>query len=488
MRRGVITRGVARTIGIVVVAWLVAVWGPQGGCDELGGKLPNVVLFFVDNLGHGDLGCTGSLLHRTPRIDQLAREGLRLTSFYSASGVCTPSRAALLTGCYPRRVGMHESDTGGAVLQPVAAKGLHPDEETMAEVLKAAGYATGIFGKWHLGDQPAFLPTRQGFDAFLGIPYSDDMTPREGRPWPELPLLQGEQVIEAPVDRNLLARRCTEAAVDFIKTHADRPFFLYLPHPMPGSTAHPFASEAFRGKSANGPYGDSVEELDWATGAVLDALDRNALANDTIVIWTSDNGAPRRNPPQGSCAPYQGHGYDTSEGAMRMPCLVRWPGRIRAGSECDALTSTMDLLPTLAAFAGAPLPTRAIDGHDIRHILCGDPTVVTSRSPWDRVGFGYYRLGQLQAVRAGPWRLDLPLEEKYVTLGKRCEPAPLALYDVAHDVGQEHEQAAAHPEIVASLLLLAEAIRGEIGDVDRPGRGERTAGTVRDPTPLSAHK
>lgn len=476
---------VLRVAMAAAVAVTLMVVGRQAVAEQASAaRPPNIVLFFVDNLGHGDLGCTGSTLHRTPRIDALATHGTRLTSFYSASGVCTPSRAALLTGCYPRRVGMHESDTGGAVLQPVAARGLHPDEVTIAEVLKAAGYATGIFGKWHLGDQPAFLPTRQGFDVFFGIPYSDDMTPREGRPWPPLPLLSGEQVIEAPVDRTLLARRCTEAAVRFIDAHAEQPFFLYLPHPMPGSTQHPFASEAFQGKSRNGAYGDSVEELDWATGEVLDALERHHLTDETLVIWTSDNGAPRRNPPQGSCAPFKGHGYDTSEGAMRMPCLVQWPGHVPAGGVCDALISTMDLLPTCAHLAGAELPGRRIDGHDISSILLGDSD--TTSSPWDTIGFGYYRLGQLQAIRAGRWRLDLPLPEKFVTLGRRTEPAACALYDVANDLAQADEVADDHPDVVARLMQLAAAIRQEIGDIDQPGRGERAAGKVTNPVPLLA--
>jgi arylsulfatase A-like enzyme len=274
-----------------------------GGSAAAAERPANIVLFFVDNLGNGDVGCFGSKLHRTPHIDRLAAEGTKFTSFYVASGVCTPSRAALLTGCYPPRVGLHENGAGGAVLRPLDTKGLHPDETTIAEVLKAAGYATAIFGKWHLGDQPPFLPTRQGFDRFFGIPYSDDMT-KDKRPdlWPELPLLRNERVIEAPVDRNFLVKRCTEEALAFIEANRDRPFFAYIPHTMPGSTPHPFSSPAFRGRSKNGDYGDAVEELDWSTGQILAALERLQLAEQTLVIWTSDNGAPRRSPPQGSCA------------------------------------------------------------------------------------------------------------------------------------------------------------------------------------------
>jgi arylsulfatase A-like enzyme len=264
---------------------------------------PNFIVFFVDNLGNGDVGCFGSTLHRTPHLDRMAAEGRKFTSFYVASGVCTPSRAALMTACYPRRVNLHVSDKNSAVLQPVSPKGLHPDEITIAEVLQGAGYATACIGKWHLGDQPPFLPTRQGFDHYFGIPYSDDMT-KDKLPdvWPELPLLRGEQVIDAPVDRDYLVRRCTEEAVAFIERNRSRPFFLYIPHTMPGSTQHPHSSPAFRGKSRNGEYGDSVEELDWSTGEILQTLKRLGLDANTLVLWTSDNGAPRRNPPQGSCA------------------------------------------------------------------------------------------------------------------------------------------------------------------------------------------
>ncbi|WP_395751702.1 sulfatase [Prosthecobacter sp.] len=443
---------------------------------------PNIVFIFVDNFGNGDLGCFGSKLHRTPNVDRLAAEGTKFTSFYVASGVCTPSRAALMTGCYPRRIGMHISDTGGAVLQPVARKGLNPSETTIAEVLKSAGYATMAIGKWHLGDQPAFLPTRQGFDDFFGIPYSDDMT-KDKKPdiWPDLPLMRGEKVIEAPADRDHLVKRCTEEAVRFIEQHAASPFFLYLPHTMPGSTAHPFSSENFRGKSANGDYGDSVEELDWSTGQIMAALQRLKLADNTLVVWTSDNGAVRRTPPQGSNAPYRGFGYDTSEGAMRMPCIMRWPGKIPGGAVNDALCSTMDMLPTFASLAGAALPPHKIDGHDITALLSD---AKSTRSPWDEDGFFYYRMQQLQAVRAGDWKLYLPLDGKFKNLSPKREPFPLQLFDVRHDVSEEHEVSAQHPEVVQRLTQLAEKARADLGDVDRPGSGQREAGMVGKAAPL----
>jgi arylsulfatase A-like enzyme len=444
---------------------------------------PNIILIVCDNLGNGDLGAFGSRLHRTPHVDRLAEEGTKFTSFYVASGVCTPSRAAILTGCYPRRLNLHESAVGGAVLQPVATRGLHPDETTLAEVLRAAGYATACIGKWHLGDQPPFLPTRQGFEYFFGIPYSDDMT-RDKRPqaWPELPLMRGEEVIEAPVDRDHLVRRCTEEAIRFLEAHARHRFFLYLPHTMPGSTPHPFSSPAFRGKSRNGAYGDCVEELDWSTGEILAALDRLGLAAQTLVIWTSDNGAVRRDPPQGSNAPYRGWGYDTSEGAMRVPCVMRWPGVIPAGAVQDELCSTLDLLPTIAGLAGAPWPRARLDGHNILPLLAG---AAGARSPWDDEGFCFYRMGNLQAVRAGPWKLYFEMPASATNQSKK--KAPLAaprLFDVRRDLGEDHEVAAQHPAVVARLTALADRTRTEIGDGPRLGPGQRPAGAVETATPL----
>ncbi|HWA97803.1 MAG TPA: sulfatase [Pirellulales bacterium] len=453
---------------------------------------PNFVIIFVDNLGNGDLGCTGSTVQKTPNIDRMAAEGTRLTSFYVASGVCTPSRAALMTGCYPRRVNMHVNGSGGAVLRPIDPKGLNPDETTIAEVLKSRGYTTGCFGKWHLGDQPIFLPTRQGFDEFFGIPYSDDMT-KDKFPdtWPELPLMRGERVIEAPPDRDYLVRRTTEEVISFIERNRQRPFFAYVPHTMPGSTQHPFSSPAFRGKSANGDYGDSVEELDWSTGEILGTLKRLGLDEQTLVIWTSDNGAVRRNPQQGSCAPYRGFGYSTAEGAMRMPCIVRWPGKIPASRVCDELCSSMDLLPTLAAASGAALPEHAIDGHDIGDILLG---ASDAHSPWDDEGFCYYDMGQLQAVRAGAWKLYLPLTKKLARTTKGSAPAPMELYDVRNDVAEQSEVSAQHADVVERLTAMATRARQVLGDIDPsgndpsgsdlPGSGQRPAGWVEHPVPL----
>lgn len=446
---------------------------------------PNVIIILCDNLGNGDIACFyPQTKHRTPNLDRMAAEGRKLTSFYSASGVCTPSRAALMTGCYPRRVGMHLSAIGGAVLQPVAARGLHAQELTLAESLQQAGYATACIGKWHLGDQPAFLPTRHGFDSFFGIPYSEDMERGKvpGRDWPELPLLREERVIEAPVDAASITSRCTEEAVRFIATNKDRPFFLYFPEAAPGSRNVCYPGPEFRGRSANGLYGDAIEELDWSAGEILTALKQHGIDDRTLVIWTSDNGAVARNPPQGSNAPYSGMGYSTREGGQRMPCIVRWPNQIPAGSVNDQLCTMMDFMPTLTSLCGAVQPSAKIDGHDISSILFQSAT----SSPYDEVGFFYYQVKQLQAVRAGRWKLYLPLDSQR-GLGQsqaKNNPQQLALYDVQNDVSETREASAQFPEVVARLVALAAHARLELGDDDQIGTGQRPAGEISDPQPL----
>jgi arylsulfatase A-like enzyme len=450
---------------------------------------PNFIVLFCDNLGYGDVTPFGSTVHRTPNLERMAREGMKLTHLYSASGVCTPSRAALMTGSYPRRVNLHKNARGGGVLQPVEPIGLNPGEVTIAEVLKASGYATGMIGKWHLGDQGPFLPTRQGFDSYIGIPYSDDMTPREGQIWPDLPLMRNETVIEAPVDRNELTRREAEDAIRFITENRERPFFLYLPHAMPGSTRAPFASAAFRGKSRNGPWGDSVEELDWAAGQILDAVRRLGLEKNTLVLWTNDNGAPRREPVQGSNLPLGGWGYTTAEGGMRVPGIAWWPGTIPAGTVCAEMITLMDVLPTFAALGGGKLPPHPIDGRDIWPLLAGRPG---ARSP--HPAFFYYHGEQLQAVRSGRWKLYLPLAAQRNFVGPaapgkapgKADGAPQAarLFDVVDDAAESRNVFAQHPDVVSALTKLAESAREDLGDVGRPGRGQRPAGWVFDPQPV----
>jgi arylsulfatase A-like enzyme len=438
---------------------------------------PNVVFIFCDNLGYGDVGCFNpEAKQRTPRIDQMAAEGMKFTDCYAAAAVCTPSRAALMTGCYPRRVGLDNTDPDGLVLRPVSHHGLHPDEITIAELLKTRGYATACIGKWHLGDQLPFLPTRQGFDSYLGIPYSDDMTARPSRPsWPPLPLMEGDKVIEAPVDRNLLTKRYTERAIRFIEENRRRPFFVYLPHAMPGSTGAPFASEAFRGTSGNGPWGDSVVEIDWSTGQILDALKRLELDEQTLVIWTNDNGAPAPDRRGGSNLPLKGNAYSVAEGGMRVPLIARWPGRIPAGTVCREMITLMDAYPTLAQLAGAKLPAdRIIDGRDIRPLMFGEPGAA---SPHE--AFFYYYVNQLQAVRSGPWKLYLPPK------GKSGSPVrvPVQLYNLVEDPQEVMNLAAQRPDVVKRLEGLIEEAREDLGELDRQGANVRPVGTVEAPSP-----
>ena len=454
---------------------------------------PNFIVIFCDNLGYGDIEPFGSRVHRTPNLVRMAREGRRFTHFCVTAGVCTPSRASLMTGCYAQRVGMHQNPRDGQVLRPVSPYGLNPNEVTIAEVLKSKDYATAIIGKWHLGDQPAFLPTRQGFDSFFGIPYSDDMTEAVGKRigdrldglhWPPLPLMEDERVVQAPADRNLLTQQYTERALDFIERNRSRPFFLYLPQAMPGSTAAPFASPRFQGKSRNGPWGDAVEELDWSTGQILDKLVELDLDEDTLVVWTSDNGAPLARDvtsvSRGSNRPLHGRGYTTAEGAFRVPTIVWWPGHVPAGTVCGELCTTMDLLPTFARFAETSPPVhRVIDGHDIGRLILGDANAV---SPY--VAFYYYNRSQLQAIRSGPWKLFLPVDDiarhPHYRSGQKVEPL---LFHVVNDIGSTHNVAGAHPEVVRQLLALAQRAREDLGDKDRAGANQRPAGRVKSPSP-----
>lgn len=472
----------------VAVLLLLFVFGATG-------QKPNFIIIFCDNLGYGDIEPFGSKLHRTPHLNRMAAEGRRFTHFYVTSGVCTPSRASLLTGVYAQRLGLHRTPRGEGVLFPISSYGLHPDEITLAEVLKEQGYATAIVGKWHLGDQPPLLPTRQGFDSFFGIPYSDDMTQAlgsgrfrgryEGPTWPPLPLMRDETVIEAPPNRNLLTQRLTEAALKFLEDNKDRPFFLYFPEAMPGSEPVPFASEAFRGRSRNGLWGDSIEELDWSAGQVLDKVVDLGIEENTFVLWLSDNGSPLAENvtslARGSNLPLHGRGYTTAEGGFRVPAIAWQPGTVAAGTVSDAFLSTLELLPTLANWAGAKLnDDRGLDGFDAGPVIRGEPGASSPRKT-----LYYYRGEELQAIRNGPWKLFLPLENPrrhpHFPDGEGSEPL---LFNVVDDVGSKRNVAARHPEIVARLAALAEEARAELGDLGRPGTGLRPIGYVADPKPL----
>ena len=442
---------------------------------------PNYVLIFCDDLGYGDLGCYGSTKNRTPRIDAMAKEGMRFTSFLSSSPVCTPSRASLLTGCYARRVGMHEDFTGHWVLIPRSRRGMHADEWTLPEMLKAKGYATACIGKWHLGDQPPHLPTAHGFDEYYGIPYSNDMaSARRGDP--PLPLVQDTKVIEAPADQATLTKRYTREAIQFIERNKSKPFFLYLPHTFPHLPL--FASKEFHGKSANGRYGDSVEEIDWSTGKILDALKQHGLDKNTLVIFTSDNGSNGRN--GGSNAPLSGAKGGTMEGGMRVPMIARWPGRIPAGGTCNELSSTMDFLPTFAALSGGLLSANKIDGHDITPLLTGTKGAA---SPYEV--FYYYRRRQLQAVRWGDWKWHLPLANTFpnwTTANQKGRGRSGKLVNLKTDLAEKVDVTAANPKVMVKMRELVAQAEATMGNEDRQGKEQRPATTLESSKPMVLRK
>ena len=428
---------------------------------------PNFIVIFCDDLGYADLGCFGAKKIKTPNVDRMAAEGMRLTSFYSTSGVCSPSRSSLLTGCYPRRVNLHVNQQNLCVLFPADRKGLNPDETTIAETLKTKGYATLCVGKWHVGDHPNFLPRKQGFDSYFGIPYSNDMN----RKTVPLPLVRNEKAIEAPVNQTTITSRYTKEVVQFIRASKDKPFFVYLPHTFPHVPL--FASPRFKGKSAHGRYGDTIEEIDWSTGEILKALKEAKVDERTLVLFTSDNGSQQK----GSNLPLRGRKGQTWEGGQRVPCVARWPGKIPAGSKNDEITSTLDLLPTLTKLAAADLPDNPIDGKDISPILMGEEDAKGHES------FYFYQMDQLQCVRAGKWKLHLALESKKRNWGKPEGTVPAQLFDLDADIGESKDLAAKNPAVVKRLLALAEEAREELGDGNRQGKGQRKAGWVKEPSP-----
>ena len=447
---------------------------------------PNFIIIFADDMGYGDITPFGSTLHRTPNLDRMAVEGRKFTNFYVTSGVCSPSRASLMTGSYPRRVNLHTDEAGRVVLFPGAHRGLHPDEITLAEILKEQGYATGMVGKWHLGDQPEFLPTRQGFDSYFGIPYSNDMgTGRAGRSYPPLPLLRDERVIEEEPDQSLLTQRYTEEAVQFIQAHQDEPFFLYLPHTMPHRPQ--YASEQFRGKSANGIYGDTIEELDWSTGQILDVLRELGIDDKTLVLFTSDNGGVPTDVGvpdyRGSNGPLRGTKGSTWEGGLRVPTVVHWPGRIPAGTVCDEMVLSMDVLPTFVKLAGAAPPSdRVIDGRDVWSLLSGKQEATT---PHDR--FYYYQFGSLGAVRSGPWKLHVGRFKREPGAEGATWRHVLELYNLEEDVGETINVADQHPDTVERLQAMLAEAREDLGDdqTQVEGKNTRPAGHVEEPRTLT---
>lgn len=433
---------------------------------------PNFVIIFADDLGYGDIGPFGAEKISTPNLDRMAAEGAKFTDFYVTAPSCSPSRAGLMTGSYNQRVSIPR------VLNPRDRIGLHPDEVTIAEVLQQQGYATACIGKWHLGHLEPFLPTNHGFDEFFGLPYSNDMSPDpannprpRARQWPPLPLMKGTaeegvEVIETEPDQRLLTKRYTEHALEFIDRNRENPFFLYLPSHAPHVPL--FASDDFDGKSERGSYGDVVEELDWSVGQILDKLEASGLEEQTLVIFTSDNGPWHiMGDDGGDAGPLRGAKASIWEGGMRVPTVMRWPGHIPAGTVCSEVATTMDFLPTFAALAGAEAPAgRVIDGQDIRPLL-RDPEHV--QGVYD--GFFYYQGDrQLRAVRSGPWKLVLPFQGH----------PELELFDLQRDIGETTDVSAENPQVVERLQGLLEQMRDDIGDSvqERQGENVRPAGRI----------
>jgi len=426
---------------------------------------PNIVLIFTDDQGYQDLSSFGSPDIDTPNIDRIAAEGMKFTDFYAAAPVCTPSRAALMTGCYPPRVSMGEIPAknrrrgrGHLVLFPHTPEyGLNTDEMTVAELLKERGYATACVGKWHLGHTEPFLPTEHGFDYYFGIPYSNDMDPDM--------LMRDTDIIEESTDQDILTERYTEEAVEFIRDNADEPFFLYVPHSMPHTPLH--VSDRFRGKSDAGLYGDVIEMIDWSTGEILTALDELDVADNTLVIFTSDNGPWLVKDDHGGHAkPLRSGKGTTFEGGMRVPCVMRWPDVIPAGSVCGEVATALDILPTVADITGAELPQdRRIDGKSILPLMNGEEG---ADSP--HVAFYYYRGNNLEAVRSGPWKLmfertkgdEFPYQRGRIE--NHRDKVPEALYNLDEDIGETTNVIDHHPQIAERLRALADQMRNEIGD------------------------
>ncbi len=451
---------------------------------------PNVVIIFIDDLGYAALRPFGDPTYATPNLDRMAAEGRAFTDFLVSSAVCSASRAGLLTGCYHTRVGIR------GALGPQAEIGINADEVTLAELCRQQGYATACVGKWHLGHHPKFLPTEHGFDSYFGLPYSNDMWPyhpdvlrlpmeERVKRWPPLPLIEGQQVVDAEVtseDQRQLTRRYTEYALDFIRANRERPFLLYLAHSMVHVPLH--VSEQFDGASGHGLFGDVMAEVDWSVGQVLSTLNELGLDEKTLVVFTSDNGPwLSYGAHAGSAAPLR-EGKGTSfEGGFRVPCLMRWPGRIPAGTTCDELAATIDLLPTVASLMGGELPAHRIDGKDISPLMFGTDDVP---SPHDYFLY-YYEDDQLQAIRDRQWKLHFP--HGYRTLAGRAgrddgQPInyerteiELALFDLKEDREERVNVAAEQPDVVARLQKAADAARMELGDslTSRTGSGVRPA-------------
>jgi len=438
---------------------------------------PNVVIIFCDDLGYSDIECFGAEGFETPNIDKLARKGRQFTDFYSASSVCSPSRAALLTGSHPVRIGIP------SVLFPprngeekvVSLSGLNPDEETLPELLKEVGYNTACVGKWHIGHRAEFMPLQHGFDEYFGLPYSNDMRPERSKAYPDLPLLNGVDTVELNPDQSTLTTRYTEYAVDFIKRNKENPFFLYLPHSMPHIPL--YVSDKFAGKSEKGIFGDVVMEIDWSVGEIMKTLKKLKLVDNTIVIFSSDNGPwIAAGEHGGSARPLREGKFEIFDGGLKVPCVMSWPAKIPKGTICTEMCSTMDLLPTLVNIAGGRMPKETIDGLDIQNLLYG---VEGAKTPHEALYF--YQGKNLYSMRSGDWKCHR--EHPYKTVvkpgvnGKTGQYAKkhlaISLFDVKNKPQEFDNVAAQHPQIVDSLLQMMDDYELELQQNARPcGRVE----------------
>lgn len=461
---------------------------------------PNIVIFLTDDQGYADLGCFGSKTLKTPNIDRVAAEGMKLTSFYVAQPVCTASRAAIMTGCYSNRVGLF------GALNHTSEIGISEKESILPQLCKQRGYATACFGKWHLGHHPEFSPLRHGFDEFAGLPYPNDNGPDHPtiKGIPPLPWFEGEDVTGYNPDQNLFTKKITELGVSFIERNKDKPFFLYLAHIMPHVPIH--ASDSFRGKTGQGLYADVISELDWSMGVVIETLKRLKIDDNTLLIFTSDNGPfLSYGEHAGNASPFRGGKLTTFEGGVRMPFIARWPGKIPRGRTSDVIVTGMDLYPTIARLIGVELPIYKLDGKDIGPLLTGQSTTPPHEA------FYYYGGEELQAVRSGKWKLHFPhqflevaaepgkggLPSNFANLkplaptssglkgiasrhGYKVLDMPLSLFDLDADPGESKDVAAGHPDVVKQLSALAESMRGDLGDklTDRKATGARKPGSL----------
>ena len=446
---------------------------------------PNVIIIFADDLGYGDLGCYGSKINETPTLDKMADEGKKFSNFYVSSPVCSPSRASLMTGCYPQRISFGTFD-GLRVLFPGQGIGLSNEEKTVAKTFKESGYSTKIIGKWHCGDQEEFLPTNHGFDSYFGIPYSNDMgrqvkikdyIPNDSSlhkitEWdrPPLPLVRDKEVIQEQPDQRSIAERYTEDAVKFMRENKETPFFLYLAHMQVHLPL--YAAEKFVKESKNGDYGACVASIDWSTKVIFDELKELGIDENTIVIFTSDNGSRLQN-QGGSNGDLRGGKGQTWDGGQRVPCIIRWPGKINEGQQTDALSTTMDFLPSITKLIGGNLPSKKIDGIEMTDLF------FSNENSSKRDSFLYYNEDELEAIRYKNWKLHFKKEDKLIN----------ELYDLDSDISEKVNLYSSHKEIVSKLSTLADEFRKSLGDkyLDIKGEEVRPANRVDNPKPLTEY-